>query len=137
VVTSSCDGTCALPYELFFDAMPETHLRWFDALRPFHRTDDCFCSHGGLDPQVPDLSAQTRHALIWGGDGFPDRYAGRETIVYGHRNNAMLGADGWPLPRIIGRTIGIDTISHGVLTAVGLPDQRVFQSARYDDSTPG
>jgi hypothetical protein len=30
-----------------------------------------------------------------------------------------------------GRTIGIDTISHGVLTAIRLPDERVYQSGRY------
>ena len=41
-------------------------------------------------------------------------------------------ADGWPAPMIVGRTIGVDTISHGVLTAVRLPDQRVFQSARHE-----
>jgi hypothetical protein len=42
-----------------------------------------------------------------------------------------LNADGWPSPAILGRTIGIDTSGHGVLTAVRLPDQRVFQSGRY------
>ena len=31
-----------------------------------------------------------------------------------------------------GTTIGIDSILHGVLTAIRLPEQRVFQSARYD-----
>jgi hypothetical protein len=41
--------------------------------------------------------------------------------------DAVLDADGWPAPMIAGRTIGVDTISHGVL-----PDQRVFQSAGYD-----
>jgi hypothetical protein len=29
--------------------------------------------------------------------------------------------DGWPTPAISGGTIGIDTISHGVLTAVRMP----------------
>ena len=43
-----------------------------------------------------------------------------------------LGVGGWPAPTILGRTIGIDTISHGVLTAVRLPDMNVFQSASYD-----
>jgi hypothetical protein len=127
-------GTCTLPYDLFFNAVPDPHLRWFDGLRLFHRTADCFCSHGGVDPQVRDLSSQPRHALIWGGDGFPDAYEGQETIVYGHRNNAAVGPDGWPSPRIVGRTIGIDTISHGVLTAVRLPDGTMFQSARYEDA---
>jgi hypothetical protein len=28
---------------------------------------------------------------------------------------------GWPNPKIIGRTIGLDTIAHGVLTAMRLP----------------
>ena len=28
-------------------------------------------------------------------------------------------------------SIGIDTISHGILTAFRLPDRRVFQSARF------
>jgi serine/threonine protein phosphatase 1 len=126
--------TCVLPYGLFFDAVPATHLEWFDGLRTFHHTEDCFCSHGGLDSGVRDLSQQTRHALIWGGDGFPDDYDGPETIVYGHRNEAVIGPDGWPSPRLIGRTIGIDTISLGVLTAMRLPDGRVFQSERYEDS---
>jgi len=121
-----------LPYELFFDCVPESHIKWLEALHPFHQTVDCFCSHGGVDPGVADLRTQTRHALIWGGNGFPERYEGTEIVVYGHRNNALVGDDGWPLPRIVGRTIGIDTISHGVLTAVRLPDRRVFQSARYE-----
>ena len=36
-----------------------------------------------------------------------------------------------PAPTIVGRTIGIDTISHGVLTAVRLPDKKLFLSACY------
>jgi hypothetical protein len=76
-----------------------------------------------------------RHATrsYWGTRGFPDKYEGAETVVYGHWNNAVLNGDnGWPAPRIVGRTIGIDTISHGVLTAIRLPEQQVFQSARYE-----
>jgi hypothetical protein len=63
----------------------------------------------------------TMHPLIWGGTGFPERYRGQDTIVYGHHNNAVLTRDGWPQPAISGPTIGIDTISHGVLTAVRMP----------------
>ena len=37
-----------------------------------------------------------------------------------------------PRPRIVGKTYGLDTISHGVLTAVALPGGEVIQSARYD-----
>ena len=54
-----------------------------------------------------------------------------EIVVYGHRNNTVLNADDWPVPMVVGRTIGIDTISHRILTAIRPPDQRIYQSARY------
>jgi len=125
-------GSCALPYEVFFDCIPEDHLRFFESLRLYHQSADCVCTHGGLDPRVARVRAQAREAFIWGAGSFPHGYDGDEIIVYGHRNNAAVNADGWPAPMIVGRTIGVDTISHGVLTAVRLPDRRVFQSARYE-----
>jgi serine/threonine protein phosphatase 1 len=127
---------CALPYKLFFDTMPEAHRVFFQGLVPFHQNEDCICVHGGLDPHIPRLEDQPVDALIWGAVGFPDRYCGPATVAYGHWNNAVVDARGWPTPKIVGSTIGLDTISHGVLTAVRLPDHRVFQSARYRVSRP-
>lgn len=124
-------GTVRLPYDAFFAALPPDHLRFFETLRLSHQTAECICSHGGLDPRVAELRRQTRTALIWGAAGFPDSYRGDEVVVYGHWDNAPLNPDGWPLPAEGERTIGVDTISHGVLTAIRLPDRRVFQSARY------
>lgn len=122
---------CTLPYEVFFDSVPREHIRFFEDLRQFHRTADCVCTHAGLDPRIAALEEQTPRALLWGAAGFPNGYEGAEVVVYGHWNNAAFDADGWPTPRVVGRTIGIDTISHGVLTAMRLPDRRVFQSARH------
>lgn len=127
---------CPLPYEVFFDRMPDTHLRFFESLRSYYQGSGCICTHGGLDPGISSVQEQTRHALMWGAGGFPDKYDGPDTVVYGHRNNAVLNAEGWPSPAIVGRTIGVDTIAHGVLTAVRLPDWRVFQSARYEARDP-
>lgn len=123
-------GRCGLPYEAFFDCVPTDHMQFFESLRLSHRNGDCVCSHGGVDPRVTALEQQTREALLWGASSFPTGYDGAETLVYGHRNNAVLRDDGWPAPSVVGLTIGIDTIRHGVLTAVRLPDRRVFQSAR-------
>jgi serine/threonine protein phosphatase 1 len=125
-------GHCALPYEAFFDCVPQAHFDFFESLRSYYQSPDCVCAHGGLDPGVAGVQDQARQALIWGAGGFPCQYDGAATVVYGHWNNADLNADGWPAPAILGRTIGIDTIAHGVLTAIRLPDQRVFQSARYE-----
>jgi len=120
-----------LPYDVFFDHVPDRNLEFFRDLRLYHRTADCVCTHGGLDPQVSELRKQSPHDLMWGAGTFPDGYDGSDLVVYGHRNNATLDDDGWPGPKIVGQTIGIDTISHGVLTAIRLPDRRLFQSARH------
>jgi hypothetical protein len=125
------EGECALPYEAFFDALPASHRDFFAQLTLCVETADCTCSHAGVDPDLASLSDQPSRSLIWGHRSFPDRYTGTSPIVYGHWNNALLDADGWPAPRIVGNTIGIDTISHGVLTAIRMPDRRVFQSARH------
>jgi serine/threonine protein phosphatase 1 len=127
-------GECALPYEVFFDRMPAAHIRFFDNLRAFYQSPHCLCTHAGVDPSVADVNAQAHKAMLWGTRGFPHEYEGRQTVIYGHRNNAVLDDRGWPTPAIVGRTIGLDTISHGVLTAMKLPEQRLFQSARHQVS---
>jgi serine/threonine protein phosphatase 1 len=120
-----------LPYGPFFESMPAAHHDFFDGLALSFEADDCFCAHAGVDPDVADFAGQTQDSLLWGARGFPRAYFGDKTIVYGHWNNAIVDDRGWPAPRFEGRTIGIDTISRGVLTAVRMPDRRVFQSARY------
>jgi len=130
-------GHCELPYEVFFDGVPTDHLRFFESLRLSHRNADCVCTHGGVDPRVATFDQQTREALLWGASSFPTGYDGAETLVYGHWNNAVLRDDGWPAPRVVGLTIGIDTIRHGVMTAVRLPDRRVFQSGRHECNSDG
>jgi hypothetical protein len=119
-----------LPYDDFFNAMPAEHSAFFDDLEPSFEADRCFCSHAGVDPRVTSLADQKVDALLWGDERFPDGYRGDTTIVYGHWNNAVLDDAAWPGPRIVGNTIGIDTIFHGVLTAIRLPDRRIFQSKR-------
>ena len=122
---------CALPYDVFFEAMPASHKEFFDRLTLSFRNDDCICTHAGLDPRLTGFADQTPESLIWGDARFPDAYCGAETVVYGHWDDATPDAHGWPLPRVGLNTIGIDTISYGVLTAIRMPDRRVFQSARY------
>jgi len=121
----------ALPYDAFFTAMPAEHGAFFDNLEPSFEEDGCFCSHAGVDPRVTILADQKVDAMLWGDERFPDGYRGDATIVYGHWNNAVRDDAGWPAPSIVGNTIGIDTIFHGVLTAIRVPDRRIFQSKRH------
>ena len=123
-------GNVALPYERFFEAMPLEHQEFFASLDRFCQTPDGICTHAGLHPSLPDIGRQGR-ILTWGHNGFPEEYTGDHYVMYGHHNHPQVDASGWPRPRIVGRTIGLDTISHGVLTAVSLPGPQVFQSTKY------
>ena len=127
-------GSCELPYGVFFDAMPASHRAFFEELRTHYQCDDCVCAHAGIDTSLPiDMPlAHPYNSLVWGVRGFPREYAGETVIVYGHRNNAELDDDEWPHPAIRGQTFGIDTIAHGVLTAMRFPDRRIFQSGMYE-----
>ena len=119
-----------LPYEVFFDTVPAPHLAALEQLELWHRTPEALCAHAGIEPGGGPIERQSEKLLVWGSFGFPDGYDGAETIVYGHYGNAMVDEDGWPHPVMRDNSIGIDTIKYGVLTAVQLPERRVFQSAR-------
>jgi serine/threonine protein phosphatase 1 len=120
-----------ISYEVFFDLVPREHLELLKSLTLYHRTADVVCVHGGILDGIP-LHLQDPQTLIWGPDGFPDGYHGQEAVVYGHWSNSVVDETGWPAPFIKGnRTFGIDTISHGVLTAMRFPDGKIFQSNMY------
>jgi serine/threonine protein phosphatase 1 len=129
-------GSHQLPYHLFFEALPPAHRAFFGGLRSCFQAEDCICVHAGVHPgfAADAPHEHPRNSLVWGARDFPEAYAGASTVVYGHHNNADIDANGWPHPRVLGATIGIDTIAHGVLTAMRFPDRRVFQSARYSAS---
>lgn len=110
--------------------MPQEHIRFFLELRPFHRALEVICVHGGLSLDgILDPLDDNVH--IWGPLGFPEDYVGDNPVVYGHRDNGVAEADGSVRPYILtNRTFGIDTISHGVLTAMCFPGERAWQSLR-------
>jgi hypothetical protein len=122
----------ALPYGVFFEAVPSEHMAFLESLKTFCRTPDAVCVHGGLKPEGGPVEEQSSEDLIWGTREFPEQYRGEEFVLYGHADQPVLDEKGWPHPRIVGRTYGLDTISKGVLTAVRLPDGAVFQSQRFE-----
>jgi serine/threonine protein phosphatase 1 len=117
-----------LPYELFFDAVPAEHIAFLSGLRTYFRAPEGVFVHGGVNPADGKAETQSIDHLLWGVEGFPENYRGEDIIVYGHANNAVLDGEGWPHPRIVGRTYGLDTVAHGVLTALRLPDGAILQN---------
>ncbi len=121
-----------LSYELFFDAMPASHLALIADAPTFHRTDDVICAHAGVPGDGDALEDADEHGLVWGVTNFPGSYGGKLPVAFGHWDDAVLGKDGWPYPNVHENGCwGLDTISHGVLTAVRFPDETVIQSERF------
>ena len=122
-----------LPYQAFFDAIPNEHIRFFRELQPYHESPDVICVHGGMSLDgVLDPSDVNLH--VWGPIGFPEDYQGTRPVVYGHRHDAILCPDGSVRPNIgTNRTYGIDAIGHGVLMAMRFPDETVLLSTDSED----
>ena len=119
-----------LPYHLLFESMPREHLAFLQQLEPYYGEPGVVCVHGGFDLAgiVDPLDVNT---CVWGPSGFPEEYSGTDAVIYGHHNNAIVGPGGSVHPCIAAnKTYGIDTISHGVLTALRFPDGMIFQSAK-------
>ncbi len=126
-----------IPYDLFFDAVPDTHKEFFLHLQSVCRTRDGVFVHGGVASDAEPIEQQPVETLIWGPLGFPESYQGKDTVVYGHFHNPVIDDNGWPMPLTLdNNTVGIDTIDTGVLTAIRLPDRAVFQSDRFPIEPP-
>ena len=116
-----------LPYDLFFSAMPSSHLSFFQDLRPYYDAPHVLCVHGGADLQGMAPRETDLDVLIWGCGGWPHDYQGSKEIAYGHWNNARARDGHGPQPFSPGNgTYGLDSISSGVLTAMRFPDHAVF-----------
>lgn len=126
------EETIAMPYEQFFERLPSAHLALFKGMRHFHQSPDVTCVHGGVRLDGTPPSEDDGGSLVWGHPDFPEEYRGDANVVYGHHDDAIEDPNGCLQPRVLnGRTFGIDTISHGVLTAMRFPELKVFQSARH------
>jgi hypothetical protein len=91
-----------------------------------------------VDPGYGPPEKQPHSALVWASSGrFPDEYVGPELVVYGHHNDARHNGKGDLELAIGSHCIGIDTITHGVLTAIRLPDRKLFRADRTGAKAPG
>jgi serine/threonine protein phosphatase 1 len=125
-----------LPYDLFFDALPAAHLEFFTSLALFHRTPEAVLAHAGVDPGYGSPEKQPQSALVWAKSGrFPDEYVGPDLVVYGHHNDARHDEHGDLKLATGSHCIGIDTIKHGVLTAIRLPGRKLFRADRSGAKT--
>jgi serine/threonine protein phosphatase 1 len=121
----------SLPYDFFFRVVPKEHIEFFRGLRAFYQTPEAVYVHGGVNPEIGRLEDQESDDLIWGTDNFPEQYSGLDLVVYGHICEPVIDNKGWPNPRAIARTWGLDTICKGVLTALRLPEKVIIQSDRF------
>jgi serine/threonine protein phosphatase 1 len=116
-----------LPYDLFFESIPGSHMKFFEEMKNYHETEIAIFTHAGVDPEIIELENMDDRKFKWGFEGFPEKYKGHKTVVYGHYSNKAIKANGMVKPYIIGNTVCIDTQSHGVLSAIQLPEKKLLQ----------
>ena len=104
-------------------ALPEQHLAFLKALKPYHREGGYVFAHAGVRPGVP-LAEQVLEDLVWIRDGFIDCTERLPyVVVHGHTPVEE--------PEVRDYRIGIDTgaCSTGTLTCLVLEgDERRFLS---------
>jgi serine/threonine protein phosphatase 1 len=102
--------------------IPPSHAEFFNALSYTYETPDFFFCHAGINLDKP-LGAQEKDDLIWIRRKFlQDPRPTPKLIVHGHT----------PVEQVVltGDRIGIDTgcVYGGWLTALALPDKKIYQS---------
>jgi serine/threonine protein phosphatase 1 len=98
----------------FRSRLPESHLTFFQSLKPYHVAGDYLFVHAGLRPGVK-MEAQSSRDMMWIRDEFlDDRSLFPQMIVHGHTPMDTVHHDG--------RRIGLDTGAFltGRLTAARL-----------------
>jgi serine/threonine protein phosphatase 1 len=116
-----------LPYDALVQSMPLEHLKFFDRLLPYGRTQDVVCVHAGISEEYTDVECETEQTLVWGQNGWWQTYSGHDTIVYGHWNNADR-TSGIAKPFARNGTYGIDCVASNELIAVRFPDLSVSRA---------
>jgi hypothetical protein len=127
--------------EDFWAHVPDDHVHFLHRLRRYHVEREgggidphgYLFAHAGIDPTVSRLEDQTEEALFWQNTAaLIETWHGPETLVVGHvgthRVLGSLRGEVLLLPHLIMLDTGCP--GTGVLSAVQLPDRKVFQARR-------
>ena len=73
-----------LPYDKFFEKVPERHIEFIKSMKNYYKVGHYIFTHAGINPEIEDLSKMEENKFRWGFEGFPEKYNGKNVVVYGH-----------------------------------------------------
>jgi hypothetical protein len=88
----------ALPYDLFLDTMPKSHLGVLSLSR-YLRSPDALCVHGGLDPSGLLIWSDSAGCISLGHGRLRKELCARYRRVR-TLGDAQINSKGWPVPRM-------------------------------------
>lgn len=120
-------------YQHFFQQiMPRDHLTFFTSLQNYYENEYCICVHAGLNIDLP-LAEQQEQDLLWSlPANFLQTWQGEKILVMGHQGTHSVDESMWGKPIVTEKVALLDTSCYetGVLTAMRLPDRKVFQAQK-------
>ncbi len=117
-------------YGEFFKAMPRAHVDFFRGLKPYFTTEGFIAAHAGLTMGLPIESADAE-SLFWTEFSvLKKHWIGPEKLIVGHTPTYLIDEKLKGKPYLGRNLIVIDTGAEvtGVLTAIRLPDLRIFRT---------
>jgi len=119
-------GGKELPYGSFFHNIPKDHLAFYESMENYYEEEGCIFSHAGIAIDGIMLSEMDERGFKWGFPGFPNKYKGEKTVVYGHWSKNAKIENGKVVPFVKNRTICIDTSTHNELMIFKSPENKVI-----------
>jgi len=111
--------------------IPAHHSDFYNSLFLYYEGDDFIAVHAGLDPKINNIDEQNEKDLLWIRDAF-FRASKRweKTVIFGHTPTSLFHKYGEVIFDEERNIIAVDSgvIYGGPISAVRLPDRRVFQS---------
>jgi len=120
----------SLPYNVFFDIVPSSHIELIESMVDYYEDEQCICVHAGISAKNERIEDMDTKKMKWGFEGFPEQYKKSKTVIYGHWSSKAKSENGKIIPYKVNKTICIDTQKYGILSVFVVPENMLISISK-------